>query len=160
VPVTIDGSVYEVAHAWQRQKPELGRELELAIRVATICASFDGKTVLTGKDMESGAVRANMEYQTWVRTKLQPNAGENPNAVCSNAVVAWLESHAPRGQWVNMRDLKRGLNYNRQRLGPNVFGYAIQSLASPIARVIELREVKPSTAAGGRPAIHVRLLVD
>lgn len=157
VAVKIDGSVWEVTRQWQKENPALGRELEISVRVATICASFDGRRVLTGKDMESGAPRANMEYQSWVRTKLKPNAGENPNAQCANAITTWLQSHAPKGEWVDMVDLKRGLNYSRMRLGPTVFASAVMGLASPISNTIELKTVKRTN---GKPQNLVRLVDD
>jgi len=156
VAVRIDGSVWEVTKKWQRETPDLGRILEIAVRIATICASFDGQTVLTGKDLDSGAAKATLGYQKWVRTKLVPNAGENPDAQCSNAILAWLQAHAPKGEWVSMRDLKRGLNYSRMRLGPRTFLSAFNTLASPVIGAIEIEITKQTT---GRPSIRVRLVV-
>jgi hypothetical protein len=158
VAVRIDASVWEVAHEWQRQNPELGRSLEVAIRIACICASFDGRKVLTGRDLEAGPTMATLQYQKWVRAMLQPNSGENPDAQCSNAILSWLQSHAGKGEWVTMTDLKRGLHYSRTRLGPKTFAASINALAGIITRAIEVREVKPASSAG-RPKTVVRLVV-
>ena len=160
-PVTIDGSVYELMAQWRsearKQGKQPGREVDISIRVALICTSFDGRSVLAAKDVEgSGATKATLDYQTWVRTQLTPNSGDNPDAQCANAMLAWLQAHAPNGEWVDMQELKRGVHYSRMRLGPVIFERVIRHLSSPITQAIEMRQIKRQK---GYPQILVRLVV-
>lgn len=134
----------------------MGRQVEIAVRVATICASFNGENILTGKMLDAGAAKATLDYQNWVRVRLTPNAGENPDAQCSNAIMEWMREHASKGDWVDLQALKRGMNYSRLKLGARVFTYAIQNLANPFVRDIEVKEVK---RAKGFPQMLVRLVL-
>ena len=151
VPVTIHPSVWEVTGGWRRENPELGREIELAVRVAKICASMDGREVLTGHEVELH--KSFMDYQFAVRKWLKPNAGDNPDAVFSNAVISWLSRHASDGKWVRLRDLKRGTSHNRKKLGPGVADRAINNLVR--FGEVEVKRIKPDGA--GRPGDCIRL---
>ena len=51
-PVSLDGSVFEVSKSWNQKNPDLGRIVEICIRIATIFASMDGRETVTGKDLE------------------------------------------------------------------------------------------------------------
>ena len=45
----------------------------------------------------------------------------------SNISVGWVQTHAR--QWRTFRDLQKGTNYHRRKLGPTVAFRALQSLA-------------------------------
>lgn len=125
VPVTLDGSVFEVSKSWKDKDAAIGRITEVCIRVATIFASIDGRSVLTGDDLEKLWPLA--EYQKGIRELYQPNAGLNPDAVYANAALKWIDAHAQ--QWRTFRDLQRGTNVHRKKLGPNVASRALKGLA-------------------------------
>ncbi len=78
VPVHIDRSVYEAMADWRKKTKSTTRESEIALRVAYICASFDGRKVLHAKDLGPHLILA--AEQLKVRAVLKPNAGENPSA--------------------------------------------------------------------------------
>jgi hypothetical protein len=75
---------------WQRKNKELNqRVVEIALRAATICAAFDGKTLLAAKDLEP--VLALAEYEQRIRRLLKPNEGENLEAKVALKILAYLE---------------------------------------------------------------------
>jgi len=123
--VAVDPEVWEAKDDWNRTIPNLsGRCAEHALRIAAICASFDGRKTLRVCDL--GPARAFAENQARVRLILRPNPGENPEAKCAFAIVAALERQAPDGQWVNRRSLYRQIHAERH--GAGVFNRAVNNL--------------------------------
>ncbi len=62
--------------AWRAEDRELEpRVVEIALRAAVVCASFNGETLLTAKQL--GPARAFVDYQQRIRRYLKPNEGEN-----------------------------------------------------------------------------------
>jgi len=159
-PVRIDRSVWETTREWAKEFPEVGRELEIALRCARICASADGRPVLFGKDL--GPAKALMLEQMKIRKALSPNPGANPDAIAAFAITNALPSN---GDWVSVRDLDRRIHADR--LGPGVFKRALENLHAN--QKVEL--LQPSTLedykrvgwepqkAGRNPKL-VRLLPD
>ena len=95
--VAIDREVWEAKDDWVRTIPNLsGRCAEHALRVAGICAAFDGKATLRVCDL--GPARAFAENQARVRHILRPNPGENPDAKCSFAIITALERASELGR--------------------------------------------------------------
>jgi hypothetical protein len=127
VPVTIDGSVYEATKSWKKDHPELTRERELAVRFARIIASFDGRTTLYGKDMEGAPLTYALE-QAHIRTILRPNAGDTPDAAFANALLGFLKRKSKNDEWIDLMDVKNGLNVYRENLGPVVMERVMNSL--------------------------------
>lgn len=123
--VTVDPEVWEAKDEWVRTMPNLsGRCAEHALRVAGICAAFDGRKRLRVSDL--GPARAFAENQARVRLILQPNPGENPDAKCAFAIVNALKRHAPDGQWFSRRSLYRQIHAERH--GAGVFNRALTNL--------------------------------
>jgi len=139
VPVTLDGSVFEVSNAWKERDPSLGRIVEICVRAAAVFASIDGRNVVTGADVEKLWPFA--MYQKAIRGLYRPNPGRNPDAIYSNVALGWIKTHAQ--QWRTIKDLKDGTNFYRRQLGPKVCFHALQALA----REHEI-EVWVSTADG------------
>jgi hypothetical protein len=67
------------------------------------------------------------QYQKAIRAMYKPNPGMNPDAIYSNVAMNWIKQHAQ--QWRTLRDLQKGTNYHRRKLGPNVAFRSIQALA-------------------------------
>jgi hypothetical protein len=154
-PVQIDGSVYECLKAWRKQNPTAQREAELALRVAYICASFDGQDILRAEDLGPHWILATEQMR--LRKKLKPNLGELPDAQCSIKVLNYLHDHGPSGEWVNVRDLMKDIHY--ERFGPGVFERTL--LSQSRLEIIEMGS-EPATGkngAVGRPKKRVRLIL-
>jgi len=126
VAVSAHGSVSEVEKAWRKEDSGLGRIVEVCIRVAKIYASMDGRSVITGTDLE--ALKGFAMRQKTIRTLRQPNAGVTPDAIFANGVIAWLRSHT-KGEWVLISVLKDGVHCYEMKLGPNVAERCLQSMA-------------------------------
>jgi hypothetical protein len=128
VPVAIDPEVWEMVEAIRKESPNIGREAEIAVRSALICASFDGANELHAKDAES-IVKAMVAEQSRIRAYLRPNAGVTSDAQCANALVSWLARNAGDGKLVYERDVRHGLRKTLERLGPQALDYCTRSLA-------------------------------
>ena len=88
--VGIAPDVWIEKEIWLSENRELeSRVVEIAIRAATVCASFSGKTLLTARDL--GPAHALAEYQQKVRNFLKPNEGENPEAKIGSKMMAYLQ---------------------------------------------------------------------
>jgi hypothetical protein len=123
--VAVEPEVWEAKDEWVRTIPNLsGRCAEHALRIAGICASFDGRKTLRVSDLRPA--RAFAESQARARLILRPNPGENSDAKCAFAIMAALERRAPDGQWVNRRILYRQIHAERH--GAGVFNRAVNNL--------------------------------
>jgi hypothetical protein len=128
VPVAIDPVVWEMVEAIRKESPNVGREAEIAVRAAVICASFDGAKELHAKDAEA-MVKAMVTEQSRIRAYLRPNAGVTSDAQCANALISWLARNAGDGKLVYERDVRHGLRKTLERLGPQALDYCTRSLA-------------------------------
>ena len=99
--------------------------MEVCVRVATIYAAVDGRATVTGADLEKLWPLA--MYQKAIRNLYKPNPGVNPDAIYANAAMNWIRQHAQ--QWRTLRDLQRGTNPQRLKLGPRVVFQAMLGLA-------------------------------
>jgi hypothetical protein len=125
-PVAIDVSpdVWDCRDAWVKNNIGLTpRIAEHALRVAAICASFDGRT-LYAKDL--GPALEFARYQVRIRGILEPNPGENPDARCAFAILSWLRLYASDGRPVERREVYRAIH--AERFGPGVFDRALLNL--------------------------------
>ncbi len=125
VPVGIDEDVWVEKAAWRKEDPELDREprvIEIAIRAAAVCASFDGRSRLRARDL--GPARAFAEYQKRIRRLLKPNAGENPEGRIALRIIDYLDRL--QGRPVSKRTLLRDIN--AYRFGPSVADRALSVL--------------------------------
>lgn len=96
------------------------RVIELALRVAIVCAAFDGRTLLTAKDLQPA--RAFAEYQARVRKMLKPNEGENLEAKIALKILAYLDNYD--GDFVSKRKLLH--DTGAYRYGPSVSKRALE----------------------------------
>ena len=124
-PVRQDASVWEVTKGWKRKNPDMGRISELCVRIATIFASVDGRTQITGKDIEP--LESLATYQLSVRSAFQPNEGVNYEAIFANKARAWIDNNAT--EWTSIRDLKRDLKRTEAKVGPVIALRTLKSLA-------------------------------
>jgi hypothetical protein len=147
-PVRQDASVWEVTKGWKRKNPEMGRISELCVRIATIFASVDGRSEITGKDIEPlESLAAN---QLNIRGVYQPNAGLNYEAVFANKALAWIDDKAT--EWKSIRDLKRDLKRVEAKVGPVIALRTLRSLA--YSGSIDMWESKDETK-NPRPTDYV-----
>lgn len=127
VAVTIDRDVWEMIDEIRRENPKIGREAEIAVRVAHVCASFDGRSVLRAKECETH-IKAFVAEQLRIRDLLRPNDGLTNDARCANALLDWLRRNAPNAKVAPERDVRHGLRRILSRLGPGALAYATANL--------------------------------
>ncbi len=155
-PVQMDKSVWECLKAWRKANPMATRESEIALRVAEICASFDGAPVLYGKDLGPHLILA--DEQMKLRQTLKPNIGETPDAQCAIKVENYLQAHGPAGEWISVRVLMRDIHADR--FGPSIFRRTLDGLSYLKVTELGTLPAKPGNRAGGRPASAIRLVLD
>jgi hypothetical protein len=123
VPVAIHPHVWEAKSSWERMHPGSNpRILEISIRAATICASFDGKTVLKVDDLGPHFQLA--KYQHRIREILKPNPGENFEARLAHKFLDYLARHG--GKFVSRREMYR--HTRAYDLGPSIADRALSVL--------------------------------
>jgi hypothetical protein len=108
VPVTLDKSVFYETNRWMRddevlKNPDCGRIVEIAMRVAVICASFDMRPVLYGKDL--GPAYELARYQARIRGVLKPNPGMTFEGQLYHKFFESLTMHTSDGKWMPRREL-------------------------------------------------------
>jgi hypothetical protein len=149
--VAVDPDVWQLTKQWNRDDPTLGRSVEVVVRCASIVASFDGRKTLRAIDVEG--MRPFLDYQSRCRALITPNPGKTNDAQMCNAILAWLNRHAPCGEWITVRALKKGIHRQLDTLGAAAFVGAIKNLTFMSA--IETTEKK---SAGPRPSNVIRLV--
>jgi hypothetical protein len=93
--VAISPDVWHTKSDWIKQDPEINqRVVEIAIRVATVCAAFSGTKLVTPAMLEPA--REFIRYQTNIRRILKPNPGENFEAQLAIKFLDYLERHNGR----------------------------------------------------------------
>ena len=108
--IFIDPDVWVEKELWTRNHPAITpRCAELAIRVASICASFDRRSSLCAADL--GPAFALAEYQSRIRQVYKPNPGENLGGRVAEKILSYLQSYG--GRFVGKREMERALNLNR-----------------------------------------------
>jgi hypothetical protein len=128
ISVEVDPEVWDMVEVVRKESPKVGREAEIAVRAARVCASFDGRKILTAKDCETSA-RAFVGEQAKIRDFLRPNAGVTSDAQCANALMSWLERNAPELRIVREREVRQGLRKTLARLGPGALDYTTKYLS-------------------------------
>jgi hypothetical protein len=125
VTVAVHPEVWAERDCWIKTIPGVtGRIAEIALRVASICAAFDGKDFLMVSDL--APARAFAEYQARIRILLRPNPGENFEARAAFKFLAYLQRHAPDGQWLGKREMLRETHC--YELGPSTCNKALNTL--------------------------------
>jgi hypothetical protein len=95
------------------------------LRCAVIAASFDGRARLTADNL--GAAFVLLQHQQNLREWLKPNTGITNDGVLSSKIMNYLHRHAPNGQAVKVRDLRRATRAN-ENFGPLLFDRMIGGL--------------------------------
>jgi hypothetical protein len=133
-PAAFDAQVDEVPvnrDVWDARDEIAKREnlsrrlLEIALRVAMICASFDGRKELRAQDL--GPAWELARYQSRVRLLLRPNPGKNFEAQVAAKIVNYLNRYAPDGKWLVLRKVLHGTNANDY--GPSVAKRALDAMS-------------------------------
>ena len=121
--VNIHPDVWAQKAEWRAEDPELEpRVAELALRVAVVCASFDGRKQLTTRDL--GPAREMARYQTRIRRMLKPNPGENFEGKIAYKILDYLSRYG--GKFVSKREMLRTIH--AYRVGPSVAERALSVL--------------------------------
>jgi hypothetical protein len=124
--VEVHPEVWNERDQWLKDSPDItGRVAELSLRVASICAAWDGKNVLMVSDLKPAKQFA--LYQARLRKLLRPNPGENFEARAAHKFLAYLERHSPDGQWVSRRQMFK--DTRAYELGPSVCHKALSIMA-------------------------------
>jgi hypothetical protein len=153
LPARTDSSVWEARDAYAARTPNPnGRIIESCLRVAAICAAFDGREVLRGEDL--APTWAFCDYQHKVREVLKPAEGITYDAVAAGKVMTCLKKHTADGKWLKQRDILAFTN--AYELGPRVYEQAIDSLVR--LGLAECKKQKPSN--GGRTTVLLRVAGD
>lgn len=97
--VYVDASVWAEKSKWRKELAS--RVTEIAIRVAIICAAFDGRTLLKAEDL--GPALEFAKYQQRTRKMLKPNEGENLEAKIALKILSHLDRYD--GQFITKRQL-------------------------------------------------------
>jgi hypothetical protein len=143
----IDKSVWDARDTMVREEKIDSRILELAIRVALVCAAWDEKDVLLASDLEPHWDLA--RYQQRVRGVLQPNPGRNFEAMAAFKILNFLKEH--NNGWMRWRDICRATHV--AEYGPSTADRAARSLV--FSGELEDAEIAPPK--GGRKSWVLRL---
>lgn len=123
VSVGIAPDVWVEKELWILENPELEpRVVEIALRAATVCASFSGKTLLTARDL--APARQLAEYEQRIRRYLKPNEGENPEAKIAMKFMQYLKRLS--GREVTKRKLYH--DCGAERCGFSIADRALKAL--------------------------------
>jgi hypothetical protein len=147
----IDPSVWDARDEIQKSDKIESRVLELAIRVAMVCAAWDGKPMLRASDL--GPAWELARYQQRVRQILQPNTGRNFEAMAAFKILDYLKRYADGEKYIPWRDVLRGTKV--AEFGPSVAERAVSTMI--FAGEIDEATVRPEK--GGRAKRLVRLAV-
>lgn len=125
VKVSVHPGVWELKSGWLKTIPGMtGRVAENALRIASICAGFDGRTLLRAENLARALEFA--KYQIRVQALLQPNPGQNPEAVCAFAILQQIDKLAPNCEWLSKRNISKAIH--AERFGPGIFRRAGDNL--------------------------------
>jgi hypothetical protein len=144
----INGDVWERKDEWIRSGNS-SRTIEIALRVAAICAAFDGRKELKACDLEPAMELA--RYQEDVRRVLKPDLSKNQNAKIYNKLMNYLQKYGDDGGWISLRDLKRRTHIV-ETFGPEMVVRVLNTMKATGAIDLQERET------AGRSAEEIRLL--
>jgi hypothetical protein len=146
----INGDVWEQKDEWTKAGNS-SRIIEIALRVAAICAAFDGRKELKACDLEPALELA--RYQEDVRRVLKPDLSKNQNAKVYNKIMNYLQRYGDGGEWISLRELRRRTHIV-ETFGPEMVVRVLNTMKA--TGVIDLQQRESQGA--GRPAEEIRLL--
>ena len=155
IPVSLDKSVFCEANRWMRdddvlKNPDCERIVEIAMRVATVCASFDRRPVLYGKDLAPALELA--RYQARIRHLLKPNPGKTFEGQLYHKFFEFLTMHTSNGEWMTRKEL-----FHRTCSHEIGLPVANKTLDAMIAND-DVEELKTVGKHGGPPKRFVRIV--
>lgn len=151
-PVTISNEMWEAKAEWVKRYKLNPRTTESAIRVAAICACYDGRDVLRPQDIEKPVI-ALARYETDLQTILQPNSGKNDDGRLYHKFMAYLRRHGPTGELLDQRKMLRDTNaYD--------FGARCEIVLASMEKTGEIERFSFVPEKGGRSRIKIKLAVD
>jgi hypothetical protein len=118
--VGVSPDVWAEKDTWKLQP----RIVEIALRVAMVCAAFDGRTLLRAIDLAPTLALA--EYSQRVRKVLKPNEGENLEAKIALKILAHLDRF--EGDFISKRKLLH--DTGAYRYGPSTAKRALEVMAA------------------------------
>lgn len=119
--VFISPEVWALKSAWQKENKNLSpRVVEIALRVATVCAACDGRTLLKAEDLAPAKELA--EYGQRIRKMLKPNEGENLEAKAAIKILGYLDRY--EGGFVTKRKMLHDVG--AVRFGPSIVKRALE----------------------------------
>jgi hypothetical protein len=121
----VNHDVWEARDEMVKREKLNPRLLEIALRVAAVCAAFDGRNELRACDL--GPAWELARYQARVRLLLKPNAGKNFEAQVAAKILNYLNRYAPDGGWLVLRKVLHATNANNY--GPSVVNRALDAMA-------------------------------
>jgi hypothetical protein len=100
-PVAMTPAVREARNEQFKAHPETDRRVyEQALRVAGICAAFNGQREI--KETDLPAAWAFAHYQDQCRKMVQPVPGKNQSAQCRNRILNTLQRYYTEGKWLRL----------------------------------------------------------
>lgn len=131
--------VYIAPEVWKEKslwrKDITSRITEIAIRVAAICASFDGRSLLKAEEL--GPALEFARYQQRIRKLLKPNEGENLEGKVTYKILSQLDKY--EGNFVSKRQLLDEIG--AYRYGPSTVKRALEVIEAN--GDIEITKVRP-----------------
>jgi len=146
----IDASVWDARDKIRSEEKIDPRVLEIAIRVALICAAWDEKPLLRASDLAPHWELA--RYQQRVREVLAPNPGRNFDAQAAFKILGYLKRHADGSKYISWRDILRGTHVS-ELFGPSVADRVIKSMV--FNEEVDKMAIKPEK--GGKEKLLYRL---
>ncbi|MGC1418335.1 MAG: hypothetical protein WA817_23825 [Candidatus Acidiferrum sp.] len=124
IEVFVNPDVWDARDQLAKAEKLNPRLLEITLRMAAICAAFDGRVELRAADLSPAWEMA--RYQHRVRMLLQPNPGKNFEAQVAHKVLAYLRRHESDGQWLVLRQVLR--DTRAYDFGPSVVERALNAM--------------------------------
>jgi hypothetical protein len=146
--VTIANDVWQIVDKWKDIDNLDNRAVQNALRVATICASFDGRETLRAKDLQPTFAFA--QYQTKIKQLLAPNEGANLDAQCRVSILKRLKLARGGDGWVKRRDVMRSINANR-------YGTMFYRVLNTMMYNHEIEQKEVEKEGGGTPSFFLRI---
>lgn len=122
-PVAVDSDVWDARDEWVNKHGIHPRDAENTLRVAYICACFDGRN-LRAKDL--GPAFEFAKTQSLFRSVYSPTQGPTLDAQGGDRIMRTLTAHGTG--WVTLRWLNQRIHGSRD-FGPAVFNRCVQNLA-------------------------------
>jgi hypothetical protein len=132
IPTRVCPDVWEEKDSWIKLKGIDDRVAEHVLRMATICAGFDGKDVLRAADLGPAFVFA--QYQMRTRILLRPNEGETYEGKLALAFLGYLDRYGRPNKegepfkWIPRRKMYQGTN--AYKIGAGIADKALAALAT------------------------------